>query len=211
MQYLNKIKTSINNLIDNINERKELQKELEEKENNYNNRIKEISKLETEINNISNNIRNMIYNVKEFFDFITIILIISGFIYATHEILIEGALLKTLLFPIVIDISSAIITNIIGKTVIKKKLNSAEYKKIKQEIKQKKIELANNKEKTNSLEEEITNLKSQLITNTNTTTQSLEELNTMLENNSELKLSTIESQEEEKNHPKTRTLTPNKK
>jgi len=201
----------LNKLIENINKENKIKKELNEKENNYNSCINEITKLEDEVENLIIDIIYMIHGTRENFNIFSILAMTSGLIYAVYDVLIRDSFYITTLIPITIGIGIGITTNIIGNKVIKKKLNSIEYKNIKQKREQKKIELTDKKEQKELLAEEIANLKLQLEETTNIKNEIVEELNSLLKDNNKLKPSTKESETEEKNHPKTRTLKPNKK
>ncbi|MBQ8193317.1 MAG: hypothetical protein IJZ46_04550 [Bacilli bacterium] len=211
MQDLNELKLSINKLINNIDEEKRLKKELEEKEKNYSICIDEISKLENEINKLSSNMHNKIQEIYDSFNIFTVIAGQSGFVYAVYDIIIEHSFSITSFIPITIGIVLAITTNIVGRKIVKKKINSTEYTEMQREKEEKEINLANKKIERKTLSEEITKLKSQLDTNNYNTNESIDILNVELEDNIEIITPLEETNQEEKIKPKTRVLIPNKK
>lgn len=208
MQNLNELKISINKLISYIDEENKLKRELEEKEDDYNNCSDEISKLEIEISDISRDIYNSMQRISENFSIFSTLSIMVGVLYTLSALLRKDSLAS--LIPITIGVSCSAICNVISNIIIKKKLNSVEYKNMQQKKEQKEIELENKKEKRNILAEEISKLKSQLNTNANTINESINTLNVGLEDDMQVTASYEEPKVQEKNKPKTRTLTQKK-
>ena len=182
MKYLNKIKSSMKNIKNNIKKKNNIKEILKEKIYNYNLCTEEISKLEKEVKKLSDKLKVITEDIQYTWPRFTIIPAIAGIMCTITTFAIYNSLSITSLIPATIGTGISIASNLINKKMNITDQKILKHQKIQQEIEQKELELSSKKEKANSLAEEISNLKIKLNENTNIIIRAIEELNSMLEN-----------------------------